>query len=128
MSTPTNVNRSRLTAGMDWDDWKLAFKTGTKVATNNSTLPGLAGAANAAAIATDPSGSFRQALTMASRTGAWLSDSHNWKRIAYVVGGGAALLIGAQQLAASGSLGAPVASVAAAPKTIARAASRGIVK
>lgn len=63
----------------------------------------------------DMLGAVSQAVALFAKGGAWVSDAHNWKRIAFVVGGGAALLIGAQQLASSGSLGSTAAGVAGIP-------------
>lgn len=65
--------------------------------------------------ATDMLGAARQAIALAGKAAAWISDAHNWTRIAFVVGGGAAILVGAQQLAASGSLGSTAAGVGAIP-------------
>lgn len=61
-----------------------------------------------------------QGIALAAKAAAWLADSHNWARVGFVVGGGMALLLGAQQLAASGSLGSTAAS---ASGTLGKAAS-----
>lgn len=63
----------------------------------------------------DMLGAASQGIALAAKGAAWIADAHNWKRVAFVVGGGAALLVGAQQLAASGSLGSTAAGVGAIP-------------
>jgi hypothetical protein len=64
------------------------------------------------------------AVTMATHAGAWLSDSHNWLRVAQVVAGSAGLLVGLAMLGKSGAAGSTAASVAAIPGKTAKAATK----
>lgn len=57
------------------------------------------------------------------RAAMWLSNPHNWQRVALVIGGGAAALIGLSMLANSG-IGGPVGGVARAASGAGRVAKK----
>lgn len=54
---------------------------------------------------TAPLDGIKQAVVLAVKAGAWLSDSHNWLRVAYVVGGTGGILIALAMIGKSGAAG-----------------------
>lgn len=52
---------------------------------------------------------------MAVKTGAWLSDSHNWGRVAMVAGGTVGVLVALEMIGKSGAAGEAGSTVAALP-------------
>lgn len=65
---------------------------------------------------------------LAIKTGAWISDPHNWMRIAMVSGGTTGLLLGLGMLAKSGAVGTEAAAVASLPgKTLKAGAEVGLM-
>ena len=54
---------------------------------------------------TAPLDGIKQAVVLAVKTGAWLSDSHNWLRVAFVVGGTGGVLIALTMIGKSGAAG-----------------------
>jgi hypothetical protein len=60
----------------------------------------------------NPLRSLNGLLAVAIHAGQWMSDSHNWARVAMVAGGTVGVLIGASMVARSGAAGSTVASVA----------------
>lgn len=70
----------------------------------------------------NPLDAAKAAIGLAVKTGAWVSDSHNWFRVALVIGGGVATLAGIAMLARSGAAGETAQGIAAVPGKIAGAA------
>lgn len=72
-------------------------------------IPGMSGdlatAVLSAAGASSPVEVARQAVFLAAAAGLWMSDPHNWLRVAMVVGGSVAVLAGVGMLAKSGAAG-----------------------
>lgn len=68
----------------------------------------------------NPLRSLNGLLAVAIHAGQWMSDSHNWARVAMVAGGTIGVLIGATMVARSGAAGSTVASAAkvAAPSNL----------
>jgi hypothetical protein len=60
----------------------------------------------------NPLDAAKAALALVSKAGAWMSDSHNWARVALVVAGSAGVLAGLTMLAKAGA--GPVSSAAGA--------------
>ena len=48
---------------------------------------------------TNPLDAARDALTLAYKAGAWVANPHNWTRVAWVVTGGALIIVGAVKIA-----------------------------
>lgn len=65
---------------------------------------------------TSPLAAARAAVTLALKTGAWVSDSHNWFRVALVIGGAGGVVLGLGMLARSGALGGTAQAAANLPK------------
>lgn len=83
------------------------------------------------ALLNDPMGTLGQAVKQSPVTaiagsvlsfGAWIGDSHNWFRVALVVGGAGSVVLGLNMLARSGAAGDGVKAVAQMPGKIAGAA------
>lgn len=62
-------------------------------------------------------------VVLAAHAGAWMSNPHNWARVAMVAGGGVGVLVGLQLLAQSGAVGSTAAGVAAIPAKATKAAA-----
>lgn len=71
----------------------------------------------------DPVAAAKAGLAMAAHAAAWISDPHNWARVAMVSGGTVAVLLGVGMLARSGAAGSTAASVAAMPAKAAKTAA-----
>lgn len=69
----------------------------------------------------DPLAAAKAGLVFLAKAGAWMADSHNWARVAMVVGGSAGVLVGLSLLAKAGA--GPVSSIAGAPVKAAKAAA-----
>lgn len=67
-------------------------------------------------------------VLLAVKAGGWLADSHNWGRVAMVVGGTAGVLIALEMIAKSGAAGSTAADVAAIPGKAAKAATSTATK
>lgn len=73
--------------------------------------------------ATEPLDLAKSALTLALHAGAWMADPHNWARVAMVVGGTGALIVGVYMLAQSGAAGSTAASTARTSSGVAKKAA-----
>jgi hypothetical protein len=65
----------------------------------------------------------KQALVFLAHGAEWIANPHNWVRVGFVVGGGAALLMGAYMLADSGAAGSIAQSAAGTAKETAKSAA-----
>lgn len=75
---------------------------------------------------TDVAGSVATSAKVLVKAGAWIADSHNWVRVAWVAGGSVGILIALVMIGKSGAAGetakAGAKKAAAAPKKAAKAA------
>lgn len=66
-------------------------------------------------------------VEMAVKTGVWLSDSHNWARVAMVTGGTVGVLLALEMIGKSGAAGEAGSTVAALPgKAVGAAVSKAV--
>lgn len=77
-------------------------------------------------VVTTPLEAAKTMITLAIKTGAWLSDPHNWQRVALVSGGSVAVLIALGMIGRSGAAGDTAKAIADAPaKLIGQAGAVG---
>lgn len=70
---------------------------------------------------------WKAGIGMAVKAGVWLSDSHNWLRVAMVAGGSVGVLLALEMIGKSGAAGEAGSTVAAIPgKALHAAASKAI--
>lgn len=70
----------------------------------------------------NPVDAFKEATLLAVKTGAWVSNPHNWFRVALVIGGTGGMLLGLALLAKSGAMGDAAKTAAGLPRKAAGAA------
>lgn len=117
------ILNKKLAEGKDWLTIAIEY-------TGNAIVPGVgtAGVEGADAVAAaitqnvgDPLAAAKAFLGIVAKAGAWMGDSHNWARVAMVVGGSAGVLVGLSLLAKAGA--GPVSTVAGAPARAAKSAA-----